>query len=78
MVNTKISFLSNVTFSVVPKQSPTIDLIKVLLQIFLHLLIDITQLMLLLTLNMSLTLFCYCFFLLNNCPESAITIHTKF
>ena len=78
MVNTKIPFLSNVTFSVVPKQSPTIDLIKVLLQIFLHLLIDITQLMLLLTLNMSLTLFCCCFFLLNNCPESAITIHTKF
>ena len=62
MVNTKIPFLSNVTFSVVPKQSPTIDLVKVLLQRYFFLLIDITQLLLLLTLNMPLTLFYCCFF----------------
>ena len=40
MVNTKIPFLSNVTFSVVPKQSPTIDLVKVLLQRYLLLLVN--------------------------------------
>ena len=78
MVNTKIPFLSNVTFSVVPKQSPTIHLIKVLLQRYFFLLIDITQLLLLLTLNMPLTLFYCFFFLLNSCSESANIIFTKF